>query len=51
MNTNLKAPADGNDYFLQHFGDIHSSAIEVDPGEDVSMTGNMYGSTLHFGKK
>ena len=51
MNTNFEAPTDGNDYFLQHTGDIHSSDIGIDPGEDVSMTGNMYGSKLHFGKK
>ena len=51
MNPKDEAPADGDDYFLQHFGDIHSSAIKVDPGEDVSLTGHMYGSQLHFGKK
>ena len=51
ISDNAGAPADGSDYSLQHFGDIHSSAIDVDAGEDVSMTGNLYGSKLHFGKK
>ena len=51
MKTNFEAPTDENDYFLQHNGDIHNSYIGIDPGEDVSLTGNMFGSKLHFGKK